>query len=412
MEVETTTKGNENPITPKELSPEVFDTSTVATPYQFEISIKVITSDGTVNGTNPIQLRVKRTDLIAAVKYNYIKTGKCETPDYIVLQYNGKELDDLTTVWENDIQPDSVIFHTYANITPFTKIDYGQVAENARAEALKKKDYNHAGFDPHYGVWDYSWEKGSEWESYPTVLVSSMEENQSAIIPKQPPFNPMQNANTYPGRVFKSMIVSSVGGFLFETIHRLEGTWSESDRSPAISTTTSFPINPIPSESASPIPSSPAPAPSPVPDPMPSSMPRSTSHLRFDPHGFWVETRTSVASNGMATTRTIRYIPISNGRLRVEMSDGMYADCRIEASEISPYMLLITAVNIRTGMPILLETIVLVGNGSTRIRSIQDYSCGNGNEMCEVYIINETRVTNPSAAEITPFNTRDQLRSI
>ena len=401
MEVETTTQKNEDPITPKELSPEVFDTSTVITPYQFDISIKVISSDGTVNGTNPIQLRVKRTDLIAAVKSNYINTGKCETPDYIVLQYNGKELDDLTTVWENDIQPDSVLFHTYTNITPFTKIDYVRVTENARAEALKKKDYNHAGFDPHYGVWDYSWEKGSEWESYPTVLVSSPEENQSALIPKQPPFNPMQNANTYPGRVFKSMIVSSVGGFLFETIHRLEGTWSEADRSPAISTTTSFPINPISSENTTP-----------TPTPTPSSMPRSTSHMRFDPRGYWVETRTSVAANGMATTRIIHYTPIANGRLRVEMSDGMYADCRIEASEVSPYMLLITAVNIRTGMPVLLETVVLVGNGNTRIRSIQDYSSGNGNELCEVYIINETRVTNPSAAEITPFNTRDQLRSI
>ena len=122
MEVETTIQRNEDPVTPKELSPEVFDTSTVITPYQFDISIKVISSDGTVNGTNPIQLRVKRTDLIAAVKYNYINTGKCETPDYIVLQYNGKELDDLTTVWENEIQPDSVLFHTYTNITPFTKI--------------------------------------------------------------------------------------------------------------------------------------------------------------------------------------------------------------------------------------------------------------------------------------------------
>jgi hypothetical protein len=38
------------------------------------------------------------------------------------------------------------------------------------------RDYHHAGFDPVYGVWDQQWEKGNEWETYPTVMVPDQEE--------------------------------------------------------------------------------------------------------------------------------------------------------------------------------------------------------------------------------------------
>jgi len=62
------------------------------TPSSFPINIKCINSDGTINGLDNIRIEVKRTDLIAAVKQKYIDTGKCTSPDYIVFQYNGKEL--------------------------------------------------------------------------------------------------------------------------------------------------------------------------------------------------------------------------------------------------------------------------------------------------------------------------------
>ena len=42
--------------------------SQVITPTSFFINIKCINSDGTINGTDSIQIEVKRTDLIALVK--------------------------------------------------------------------------------------------------------------------------------------------------------------------------------------------------------------------------------------------------------------------------------------------------------------------------------------------------------
>ena len=128
-----------------------------------------------------------------------------------------------------------------------------------------------------------------------------------AIIPKPSRFNPMAS-NEYPNRVFKSMFVSVVGGFLFEVMHRLEGRWSG--------------MNIVPSEvdvsAASDY------------QELGGSSPVTSCELRFDPHGCWIETRNSVDQTGLVSTRTIRYIPIGNGKLRVEMSDGMYAECRIE----------------------------------------------------------------------------------
>ena len=94
----------------------------------------------------------------------------------------------------------------------------------------------------------------------------------------------------------------------------------------------------------------------------------------------------------------------------MDMSDGMYADCRVEVTEVSPYVLLMSAVNVRTGMPVLLESVVLMENGNARIRSIQDFSGGNG--ICDVFVMHEMRVMNPSSSELTPFDDRVHLRSV
>ena len=114
MEVENTT---EVAIDTSKIAKEEKDS---ITPSSFPINIKCINSDGTINGLDSIRIEVKRTDLIAAVKQKYIDTGKCTSPDYIVLQYNGKELSDDTTVMENDLREDCTVFHQYSNISPFS----------------------------------------------------------------------------------------------------------------------------------------------------------------------------------------------------------------------------------------------------------------------------------------------------
>ena len=109
------------------------------TPQSFDIHIKCINSDGTINGVKDIRIHVKRTDLIAMVKQKYIDTGLCEHPDYIVLQYNGNELLDNTTVMENDLREDSTVFHQYSNVNSFSKVNYGELAQLIHDEALKNK---------------------------------------------------------------------------------------------------------------------------------------------------------------------------------------------------------------------------------------------------------------------------------
>ena len=68
-----------------------------------------------------------------------IDTGLCEHPDYIVLQYNGNELLDNTTVMENDLREDSTVFHQYSNVNSFSKVNYGELAQLIHDEALKNK---------------------------------------------------------------------------------------------------------------------------------------------------------------------------------------------------------------------------------------------------------------------------------
>ena len=199
-----------------------------------------------------------------------------------------------------------------------------------------------------------------------------------AIIPKPSRFNPMAS-NEYPNRVFKSMFVSVVGGFLFEVMHRLEGRWSG--------------MNIVPSEvdvsAASDY------------QELGGSSPVTSCELRFDPHGCWIETRNSVDQTGLVSTRTMRYIPIGNGKLRVEMSDGMYAECRIETMEISPYLVMTTAVDSHSGKPLLVESVTIVDNMS-HVRTIQDFSpVGN---ITDVFVINERRVVDPSTSELTPYS--------
>ena len=139
METETPTEGmvDTNAVSPQQIG-ETEDAAKV-TPASFFINIKCINSDGTINGLDSIRILVKRTDLIAAVKQKYIDTGKCPSPSYIVLQFNGKELSDNTTVWENDLSEECTVFHQYSNITPFSKVDYGKLAQHIHEKAMQDK---------------------------------------------------------------------------------------------------------------------------------------------------------------------------------------------------------------------------------------------------------------------------------
>ena len=209
----------------------------------------------------------------------------------------------------------------------------------------------------------------------PSLLVNK----KSAIIPKpSAPFNPLYGSSEFPNRVFKSMFVSMVGGFIFEVMHRLEGKWSGESVVP--SEVTAFAASDS-QELASP-------------------SPITSCELRFNPRGYWVEARNSVDRTGLVTVRTIWYKPIGNGKLRVEMSDGMYAECKVETVEVSPYLLMTTAVDMRTGKPLLVETVTITDNMS-HVRTIQDFSAMG--TIMDVFVINERRVVDASTSELEPY---------
>ena len=202
----------------------------------------------------------------------------------------------------------------------------------------------------------------------------------SAIIPKRPaPFSRMYDSSQFPNRVFKSMFVSVVGGFIFEVMHRLEGRWSGESVVPSDVLVSSSPSDPQELISPSPV---------------------TSCELRFSPRGYWIEARNSVDRTGLVTVRTIRYKPIGNGKLRVEMSDGMYAECKVETVEVSPYLLMTTAVDMRTGKPLLVETVTITDNVS-HVRTIQDFSAMG--TIMDVFVINERRVVDATTSELGPY---------
>lgn len=123
--------------------------------------------------------------------------------------------------------------------------------------------------------------------------------------------------------------------------------------------------------------------------------------MKYDSHGYWVESRNNIDITGLVTSRTIKYIPIGNGHLRVEMSDGMYAECKIEMTEASPYLLITTAVDSQTGKPKLVETLTIIDN-MNRVRTIQDFS--SAGNMTDLFVLNETRIIDPSASSIAPYD--------
>lgn len=123
--------------------------------------------------------------------------------------------------------------------------------------------------------------------------------------------------------------------------------------------------------------------------------------MKYDPHGFWVETRNNVNYNGVVTTRTLRYIPVGNGHLRVEMSNAMYADCKVEMIESSPYLLIITAVDKYSGKPKLVETFTILDN-MHRIHTIQDFSAGDN--LADIYVMKEERIVDPTASSLAPYS--------
>lgn len=82
------------------------------------------------------------------------------------------------------------------------------------------------------------------------------------------------------------------------------------------------------------------------------------------------------------------------------MSDGMYAECKVEMVESSPYLLIVTAVDNHTGKPKMIETLTILDN-MHRIRTIQDFSAVG--TMTDIFVINETRIIDPSASSLAPY---------
>lgn len=335
---------------------------------EFDIQIKYISPDGCIDGTQPITITVKRTDLIAAVKAKYVDSGKCPTPNYIMLRYKNEELLDQNTLFDYKISGPCVIYHEYINRTPYSAVDYHVLTKLIQEEAIKNKDYTKVGYDPELGYWDQEWTKGDEWKQYPNVVKFNIwdDNKHEALIRGQ---NKSFHYNEYPDRVFKSLYVTQVGDYLFQCIHKMEGKWNGD-------------IMKLDEYGAS------------------DSLIVSEVELEFDPQGFWIEARKQVTNAGLVTITSYKYIPTGNGKLKITTSEGSSTNLSIEVTEMSSMLLVINAMNRFTNKPVYLETITLL-DPMNRVRSVQHFS--ETGAFIGVDLMNEHRVLDQTSGALAKF---------
>ncbi|KAK8799536.1 hypothetical protein WA158_006085 [Blastocystis sp. Blastoise] len=336
---------------------------------EFDITIKYISPDGCIDGTQSIIIRVKRTDLIATVKAKYVDTEKCPSPNYILFKYGDKELLDQNTLRDYGIVHDCVIYHEYINRVPYSAVDYHTLSKLIEEEAIKNKDFTKAGFDPEYGRWDQEWTKGDEWKDYPNVIRPNIwdDNRREALIVGN--HRSSFHIKEFPDRLFKTIYVTQVKDYLFQCIHKMEGKWNgDILQLNEYGTSDSLVVSEV--------------------------------ELNFDPQGFWIEARKQVTPMGLVTVATYKYIPTGNGKLRLANVEGGTQGLNIEVTEMSPMLLVTTAISKYTNKPVYIETVTMI-DPMSRVRTIQHFS--ESGAFTGVDLMNEKRVLDQTSGALAQF---------
>eukprot|EP00924_Labyrinthula_sp_SR-Ha-C_P005065 maker-scaffold_1-snap-gene-20.63-mRNA-1 protein AED:0.01 eAED:0.01 QI:419/1/1/1/0.5/0.33/3/157/350 len=184
-----------------------------------------------------LEMTGHKTDLIVSIKARYQKQQPAAKGKYLQLFYKGMELEDEKylgeyTFFKADVYELELFI---PQNQPFSSLDY-EVKEKEIRSKVKKKSLSDF-FDPKVedNEWDASWTKGDEYLSYPPVSKEAKGKEHLELIEKKHRSLSVFNETSFDfdsirfpdkGRVFHSLYVCKSRGFIFQILHKLEGSWS------------------------------------------------------------------------------------------------------------------------------------------------------------------------------------------
>lgn len=160
-------------------------------------------------------LKVKYFDSVARLKAKYQESGKVVgRPDYIVLLFKGKELDDETTLGEHGISSGSVIVHIEPSHDPFRGINYRQLADSLAIQ--------HRHMDENLRML----KQENIWAPDAEGTVRSLGLDHSLVNMPSPDSSSGRARGTGSSRSFCNQISVSVNALIFHVLPRMEGRWN------------------------------------------------------------------------------------------------------------------------------------------------------------------------------------------
>lgn len=109
-----------------------------------------------------------------------------------------------------------------------------------------------------------------------------------------------------------------------------------------------------------------------------------------DANGNWVERQSLTATTGLTNTQIFRYLPAGDGIVTVVSDDPFLSEnVDMTLNEHSDNVLVLTALVHKTGQPLIVETVTVVDN-LRRVRTVQRFDA-TGQFQC-MYLIKEQRV--------------------
>mmetsp|Transcript_3943 Transcript_3943/g.4820 ORF Transcript_3943/g.4820 Transcript_3943/m.4820 type:complete len:399 (+) Transcript_3943:151-1347(+) len=322
------------------------------------------------------------------------------------IRYGGILLEDSACIGDYAFKrKDCVVDLSVAMRQPFSKVNYSKVVNGFVREGRQKSvsDYYIPGRKE---SWDGKWTKGDEYLMYPPVDVNNpwssiapstsreltcsspvgeglgndrrinkksnrrraitafsslgwdaeyenpeTKKEESGKSHRERRFSDLEekiNSNSEArGRSFHSLYVCNVMSFTFSTIHKMEGKWSGMVLHTGFKSDAFSPVHHA-----------------------------CSSRLRFDSDNrAWEEIQTYTNSDGISSSRVLRYKPISSGILSVETDDPKFMEeTIIRVQETDANVMILTAINHSTGQVVVTETITCSVDFQHRVRTVQRFT--------------------------------------
>lgn len=394
------------------------------------------------------QVPIAPGDLVAELKELYIARVPSRHGKLLGLFLRGVELQDHKAVGEYPLTREGHLSLVEVPRQPFSPVDYARVVRDLQKEGYPLCKVSDLPFNK--DLWDGTWTRGEEWATYPPVDVSNIwssvapsssrelaKKDPGHLTPASPRLNGGSDANGNSRRSraasgvggnsprgggdvvprgFQSYFTCQVNGYEFSLLHKLEGKWNgegrvlplvDSYRGRYTSTTTGSndgDETERKTSSSSRVPST---------DGKKSKKHKhsevsserefvTSSKLVYDGAiGAWIEEQHVTTQEGFSTTHRMRFHPHANGELVVDTDQAAMSDCVVRLSELKGNVLVLTAVNQKTGYPVMTETLTCTPDFRTRSRTTQRF--GANGELTAVYVQTERKIIDQETGALSPY---------